>query len=758
MELIAATIPEQRPLQDSGLAFPLALTPRTQVATAHPGDALAAWCGRHSAKLRNQALQHGAVLLRGCGIRGAEDFAAVTRALGCEGYEYVGGAAPRTELVPGVVFTSNESPPDQPIPFHHELAQAPNPPAYLLFHCEHAAASGGATPIIPSMEVAAFFEREFADFAKKVEALGVRYIRVMPEVTDATSALGRSWKETYNVSTREEAEAAMRKQGTSFEWLANGDCRTVTAALPALRVDARSGKRVFFNSVIAAFTGWYDSRNIGEKAVVLGDGSPVDGIALRKVARFMQERQVAFAWEAGDVLLLDNTLVMHARQSFEPPRRVLAALRGPPLTAREAHARATPLRIGIIGTGAMGKEHVRNISLLGEGVASVVAVSDSDARGRAEALEELGPRAPACAIFGRYEDLLACDFVDAVIVCTPNYTHIDVLRQAIPTGKHILCEKPLCTTVADCEEVERLLEERDAEAQKAGTKVAVFMTGMEYRWMPPIAQLIEETDSGKHGAVQVVSVREHRFPFLVKVNNWNRFNRFTGGTLVEKACHFFDLMRRIVRSEPVSVYASGGQAMNHKDEIYGGERPDIIDHALAVVEFESGAKASLDLCMFAEDEQTEQVTAVCERGKVEARSPDSVVRVVRRRHVAGLGRTPPAPGERAVPELRNVPVPAALAAAGYHEGATFFELREFVEAAQGLRAVPVSAHDGRMAVAMGMAAQESIRTGKVVYIAGANGMSQEVVASTSVQPSTEQVGAALVSQEQKDGNTLRSRL
>eukprot|EP00408_Alexandrium_pacificum_P047465 CAMPEP_0171253162 /NCGR_PEP_ID=MMETSP0790-20130122/51559_1 /TAXON_ID=2925 /ORGANISM="Alexandrium catenella, Strain OF101" /LENGTH=246 /DNA_ID=CAMNT_0011720975 /DNA_START=14 /DNA_END=751 /DNA_ORIENTATION=+ len=246
MELAPLNIPEQRPLQDGGHAFPLALTPSKVPEGTSPASALAAWCGRNAGKLRGWASEHGAVLLRGCNVLGAQDLAKVTCALGCEAYAYLGGAAPRTELVPGIVFTSNESPPDQPIPFHHELAQAPTPPAYLLFHCEKASAVGGATPIIPSAEVAAFFEGKFPEFAGRVAELGVRYIRVMPEVTDCTSALGRSWKETYNVSTREEAEEAMLRQGTSFEWLPNGDCRTTTAVLPALRVDARTGRRVFF--------------------------------------------------------------------------------------------------------------------------------------------------------------------------------------------------------------------------------------------------------------------------------------------------------------------------------------------------------------------------------------------------------------------------------------------------------------------------------------------------------------------------------
>ena len=51
---------------------------------------------------------------------------------------------------------------------------------------------------------------------------------------------------------------------------------------------------------------------------------------------------------------------------------------------------------------------------------------------------------------------------------------------------------------------------------------------------------------GRVGTLQMLSIREHRFPFLPKVGDWNRFSRNTGGTMVEKCCHFFDLMRLII--------------------------------------------------------------------------------------------------------------------------------------------------------------------------------------------------------------------
>ena len=76
--------------------------------------------------------------------------------------------------------------------------------------------------------------------------------------------------------------------------------------------------------------------------------------------------------------------------------------------------------------------------------------------------------------------------------------------------------------------------------------------------MPPAARFIDEVKTGRVGRLVMLSIREHRFPFLEKVGDWNRFSRNTGGTMVEKCCHFFDLMRLIVRAEPVSVFCSGG--------------------------------------------------------------------------------------------------------------------------------------------------------------------------------------------------------
>ena len=75
-------------------------------------------------------------------------------------------------------------------------------------------------------------------------------------------------------------------------------------------------KRLFFNSVVAAYTGWNDGRNVGSKAVMLGDGSFVGDEEMADAQVIMADIEVAFPWQQGDVLLLDNRTVLHSRHQF----------------------------------------------------------------------------------------------------------------------------------------------------------------------------------------------------------------------------------------------------------------------------------------------------------------------------------------------------------------------------------------------------------------------------------------------------------
>ena len=323
MEVQTINLPEQQSV--NGVDFPLVLAPNKD-ATKPSLESTLAWISSIKDELRTLMLKHGAILLRDFPVDGPAEFEAVLDAAEFINMPYVGGAAPREEVTKGRILTANESPPSEPIPFHHEMAQVPAPPAYIFFYCDIASDEGGETAIVHSNRVYERFRAATPSFCAKVEELGVRYVRIMPEEDDASSPIGRSWKSTFLAKTRAEAEEKMRALGTTWRWLDDGNLYTETATIPAIRTEKRSGQKTFFNSMVAAYTGWTDTRNDPKKAVVCGDGSPVDGRGLLATAKAMNEECVAFRWQRGDVLLIDNSLVLHSRRPYRGQRRILASI------------------------------------------------------------------------------------------------------------------------------------------------------------------------------------------------------------------------------------------------------------------------------------------------------------------------------------------------------------------------------------------------------------------------------------------------
>ncbi len=363
----------------------------------------------------------------------------------------------------------------------------------------------------------------------------------------------------------------------------------------------------------------------------------------------------------------------------------------------------TTLRYGLIGCGMMGQEHIRNIQLLPNAEVTACFEPDTEMRQVARQLE------PNLAFFDSLDALLRQAFVDAWVVTSPNFRHAEQLQQlAALSPLPVLIEKPLCTS----------LEQLRSLRSLAATYPAPVWVAMEYRYMPPLAALLEELRSGTTiGDLKTLTIREHRFPFLSKVGDWNRFNANTGGTLVEKCCHFFDLMRLIIQSEPVRVYATGGQDVNHLDERYDSATPDILDQAFVLVDFANGNRACLELCMFAEGSRyQEEITVVGAQGKAECLIPGPT-----RFWDHELGE-PPIPqlilSPRAPkgPRLREIPVDPQLLAAGDHNGSTFYQHQRFAQTVRGAAPVEVTLDDGAKSVLMGLAAQESIRIGQAVSL------------------------------------------
>ena len=360
------------------------------------------------------------------------------------------------------------------------------------------------------------------------------------------------------------------------------------------------------------------------------------------------------------------------------------------------------LRYGVIGCGMMGQEHLHNIALLE--AAEVAAIFEPDAA-MAKRAHEIAPDA---VMVDSLDALLEVTDLDCLLIASPNFRHVEQMRYVAERRPlPLLVEKPLFTSLADEAAILALQDSYPAP----------IWVAMEYRYMPPIAAFLDRAEDAT-GGIKMLTIREHRFPFLEKVGDWNRFNKFTGGTFVEKCCHFFDLMRLTLKSEPIRVMASAGQSVNHLDETYGGQVPDILDNGYVIVDFANGARAMLELCMFAEGARyQEEVVAIGAKGKIEALVPGPT------RFWPDDRGEPPVPMLIESPRVgrgrqeREIPVETALLAAGDHNGSTFYQHQRFHALLRGAASAPeVSLRDGWAAVRMGMAAQLSAAEGRAVTL------------------------------------------
>ena len=345
------------------------------------------------------------------------------------------------------------------------------------------------------------------------------------------------------------------------------------------------------------------------------------------------------------------------------------------------------MRFAVIGTGMMGCEHIRNLAQNKD--VELIGISDPNPRSVELAIEACGTRfSPrTCQSVKEIIGLKP----DAVIIASPNYTHRQLADDFAESPIHLMIEKPISILLSDARALVEMAENR----------AALTWIAMEYRYIPTARLFLDNLP--QVGDLKMLFIREHRFPFLKKVNNWNRFNRFTGGTLVEKCCHFFDLMNLAIGARPLRVMASGAQDVNHLNESYDGEQPDVIDNAYVLIDYANGVRACLDLCMFAEGSPNEQeLVATGSLAKLEAHIPQNKLTLASRH-------------DRIV---NDIPVPndPRIKYEGMHHGLSYLEQLHFVSAIKNASEPEVSATDGYWSIAVGLAAQQAIIEGQVVAV------------------------------------------
>jgi len=246
----------------------------------------------------------------------------------------------------------------------------------------------------------------------------------------------------------------------------------------------------------------------------------------------------------------------------------------------------TPVRFGLIGYGAWGKFHAQSIAKTdGARLVAIAAKSESTC---ATAREDFAD----AAVVNDYRELVARDDVDVVDVVLPSFLHHEVASAVLTAGKHLLLEKPMCLTVADCDDLIRLARENNR----------LLAVGHELRLSSLWSKAKELIDEGFVGEPQYVLVELSRKPYRHGADGWRYDIERVGNWILEEPIHFFDFARWYLSAagDPQSVFATANSRQP--------DHPELQDNFSAVVNFAGGAYAviSQSLSMF-EHHQTVKI-------------------------------------------------------------------------------------------------------------------------------------------------------
>lgn len=299
--------------------FPLVVTPNASDVDL-PG-----WAKANLGLIESNLLQHGAVLFRNFNISSAEDFESFAQAICPELFgEY--GDLPREELG-GKVYGSTPYPEEKAILFHNESSHLPRWPLKIWFFCVKAATVGGETPILDCREVYRLLDPKIRN---RFEEKGLLYVRNFFDGLDVR------WQQFFGTEDPSRVEEQCRALGMTIEWKQNGSLKT-RQRCPAVRRHPKTGETIFFNQIQLHHLDCLDDDVRGavlsifgeEEAprnVFYGDGSSIETSVIQEITDLYKQTAVAFPWQEGDVLMVDNMLTAHARNPFRGQRKILVAM------------------------------------------------------------------------------------------------------------------------------------------------------------------------------------------------------------------------------------------------------------------------------------------------------------------------------------------------------------------------------------------------------------------------------------------------
>jgi len=304
---------------DDEQRLPLVLTPALE------GIDLIDWAKNNYEYIEKELLTHGAILFRGFSVGSTSRFEQFVTAICPELFSNYGDL-PR-ERLSGRIYGSTPFPADKVILFHNEGSHTGQWPLKIWFCCEKAPEEGGETPLVDCRKAYQLIDPKISErFAKK----GLMYVRHYIEGLDV------SWQAFFHTSDRAVVEAHCKRASIDFEWTANDGLKT-RQKCPGVATHPKTGEMLFFNqaqlhhpaclepdvreSLLSLFREEDLPRN-----VYYGDETRIEDSVIHEICAVYKQTSSRFSWKEWDILMVDNMLTAHGRNSYKGDRKVVVAM------------------------------------------------------------------------------------------------------------------------------------------------------------------------------------------------------------------------------------------------------------------------------------------------------------------------------------------------------------------------------------------------------------------------------------------------
>jgi myo-inositol 2-dehydrogenase/D-chiro-inositol 1-dehydrogenase len=341
----------------------------------------------------------------------------------------------------------------------------------------------------------------------------------------------------------------------------------------------------------------------------------------------------------------------------------------------------TAIRFGLIGYGLFGARHARAIAAAPGAELRAIAVPSETSQAAARQAH------PNSTIHADYRELLARDDIDAVNVVVPNRWHYEIGRAVLASKRHLLIEKPMALSVAECDELVALAAKHEL----------VLAVGHELRVSSLWGGIKQLIDDGAIGQPRATLVELSRFPYRQGSSGWRYDPERVGSWILEEPIHFFDLARWYMSGsgDPVTVYARS----NSRDP----QRPNLHDNFTATIGFADGSYAVVVQTLSAfGHHQTVKVS--CTGGTIWAQWSAADARAPRPVFSLRYGLA-----ESVQDMAFDKPTGELLELAD--------EVAAFTDAIRTGQPPPCTGADGRWSVLLCLAAEESVRRGREICLA-----------------------------------------